>query len=465
MNEAAKHQSQSEGADFKGRFGWMMFDWAAQPYFTLILTFIFAPYFVNHFAEDGVQGQAAWSFTQTVSGLILAISAPILGSIADRTGPRKPWIMVFMIMYIVGASMLWFAAPGATGMFSFVVVGIILAGVGIEFAGVFNNAMLPTVAIPGKIGKLSGFGWALGYVGGLIGLVIVLGFLSASKETGQTLLGFSPIVNFDPNLYEADRFVGPMAAIWGLIFVIPLFLFTPDELSSQQKKAKILASAKDGLVDTWILLKGLMHKKNALKFFFARMIYYDGISALAAFGGIYASFVFNWDITTLGIFGIILSVAAAIGAYIGGWCDDWFGPKLTIIVSLIGLIVSAFIILSVNKETALWFIDLPEFLENAGMFGNRGEQFILVAGIGIGLFMGPAQAASRTMLVKIIPANETTKYFGLFALSGKATAFLAPLLIGILTLAFDDQRMSLVTIIGFLLVGIFIFLSVKEQQD
>ena len=252
MKDAATQPASKTGADFKGRFGWMMFDWAAQPYFTLILTFIFAPYFVNHFAENGVQGQAAWSFTQTVSGLILAITAPILGSIADRTGPRKPWIMVFMLMYVGGASMLWFAAPGATHMFSFVVIGIIVAGVGIEFAGVFNNAMLPRVATPGKIGKLSGFGWALGYVGGLISLVIVLGLLSASKDTGLTMLGLSPIFDFDPNLFEADRFVGPMSAIWGLVFVIPLFLFTPDDMPTQVKKASILASARAGLKDTWI---------------------------------------------------------------------------------------------------------------------------------------------------------------------------------------------------------------------
>ncbi|MGL1922448.1 MAG: MFS transporter [Hyphomicrobiales bacterium] len=465
MKDSFASKTPNAGADFKGRFGWMMFDWAAQPYFTLILTFIFAPYFTNHFMDNGVEGQAAWSFTQTAAGIILAISAPILGAIADRTGPRKPWIFVFSIIYVVGASMLWFAAPGAADMTTFVIIGIILAAIGIEFTGVFNNAMLPNVALPGKMGKLSGFGWALGYVGGLITLIVVLGLLSASKETGLTMLGLTPIIGFDPHQYEADRFVGPLAAIWYVIFVIPLFLFTPDEVSSEVKKAKILDAAVGGLKDTWELLKGLKHKPNILKFFFARMIYYDGLSALFAFGGIYASFVFDWTITTLGIFGIILSVAAALGAYVGGFCDDLFGPKKTIIISLIGLIISALGILSVTKTSALWFVELPQNTGETGLFATLGEQIILIFGIGIGLFAGPAQAASRTMLVKIIPEGETTKYFGLFALSGKATAFLAPLVIGILTLTFNDQRMSLVTIIGFLLVGIVIFAMVKEQRD
>lgn len=465
MKDSLTQKSVSQGADFKGRFGWMMFDWAAQPYFTLILTFIFAPYFTNHFMADGVQGQAAWSFTQTAAGLILAFMAPILGSIADRTGPRKPWIMVFSAVYIGGVSLLWFAVPGAENMTTLVVIGIICAAVGIEFAGVFNNAMLPSVALPGKMGKLSGFGWALGYVGGLITLVIVLGLLSASKETGLTMLGLEPIIDFDPHLYEADRFVGPLAAMWFVIFVIPMFLFTPDEVPTEIKKAKVIDSAIAGLKDTGALLKGLLRRPNILKFFIARMVYYDGLSALFAFGGIYASFVFDWTITTLGIFGIILSVAAALGAYVGGWCDDWFGPKKTIIVALVGLIISALGILSVNGTTALWLIELPQNTGETGLFATLGEKIILIFGIGIGLFAGPAQAASRTMLVKIIPEGETTKYFGLFALSGKATAFLAPLLIGILTLVFDDQRMSLVTIIGFLLVGIVVFMNVKEERE
>lgn len=465
MKDSLAQKMPSQGADFKGRFGWMMFDWAAQPYFTLILTFIFAPYFTNHFMSDGVQGQAAWSFTQTATGLILAFMAPILGSIADRTGPRKPWIMVFSVIYMMGAGLLWFAVPGAEDMVILVVTGIILAGIGVEFAGVFNNAMLPLVAQPGKMGKLSGFGWALGYVGGLISLMIVLGLLSASKQTGLTMLGLPSILNFDPNLYEADRFVGPMAAVWFAIFVTPMFLFTPDEVPTQIKKAKIIDSAVAGVKEAWALLMSLGGQANILKFFIARMVYYDGLSALFAFGGIYASFVFDWTITTLGIFGIILSVAAALGAYIGGWCDDWFGPKKTIIISLIGLIISALGILSVDGQTALWLIDLPQDSGEVGLFATLGEKIILIFGIGIGLFAGPAQAASRTMLVKIIPEGETTKYFGLFALSGKATAFLAPFLIGVLTLAFDDQRMSLVTIIGFLVVGIVVFASVKEARE
>lgn len=465
MQDSLASKTPKEGADFKGRLGWVMFDWAAQPYFTLILTFIFGPYFVNHFMENGVEGQAAWSFTQTAAGLILAFMAPILGSIADRTGPRKPWIMVFSVVYVVGASLLWFAIPGAENMVLIVTIGIIMAAIGIEFVGVFNNAMLPNVALPGKMGRLSGYGWALGYVGGLITLIVVLGLLSASKETGLTMLGMTPIVDFDPELYEADRFVGPMAAVWYIVFIIPLFLFTPDEVSADVKKAKIIDSAVGGLKDTWDLLKGLVHTPNILKFFFARMLYYDGLSALFAYGGIYASFVFGWTSTSLGIFGIILSVAAALGAYVGGFCDDWFGPKKTIIISLIGLIISALGILSVNTQTALLFIDLPQNTGETGLFASLGEKIILIFGIGIGLFAGPAQAASRTMLVKIIPEGETTKYFGLFALSGKATAFLAPALIGVLTLSFNDQRMSLVTIIGFLIVGIVIFALVKEKRE
>ncbi len=454
-----------KGADFKGRFGWMMFDWAAQPYFTLITTFIFAPYFIGGFIEDGVEGQAYWSLTLVISGLIVAIASPIFGSIADRMGPRKPWIIAFSLIFILGSCLLWLAVPGDGGAVFLVIVGLILAAIGIEFATVFNNAMLPNVAGDGKMGKLSGFGWAMGYIGGLISLIIVLGWLSSSVSTGKTMLGMESILGFDPMLKEADRFVGPMAALWYLVFVIPMFLFTPDEKPIKYAKASVMDNVINGLADLWVLFRSMRNQKNLYTFFFARMIYFDGITALFVFGGVYAKFVFDWEITTLGIFGIILSVAAALGAFLGGILDDIFGPKKVILWALFGLIVSSLGILSVNTETALIFIILPPIAENIGMFASLGEQIVLFFGCGIGLFAGPAQAASRTMLVKIIPKGEAAKYFGLFALSGKATTFLAPLIIGILTVALNDQRMSLVTVVGFLIVGIILFLKVSETPE
>lgn len=463
--QANQMKNEGKGANFLGRSGWMMFDWAAQPYFTLVLTFIFAPYFIGGFIEDGVEGQAYWSATLTISGIILAIMSPIFGSIADRMGPRKPWIFAFSIIYVVGVSMLWFAVPGNLSQIMLVTIGLVMAAVGIEFATVFNNAMLPNVAKPGKMGKLSGFGWALGYVGGVLSLIVVLGFLSESSSTGKTMLGLTSVLGFDPLLKEADRFVGPLSAIWFIVFALPMFLFTPDEKPTKYAKESVKNNVINGLKDLWQIFLTMRQKKNLFTFFFARMIYVDGIAALFAFGGIYAKFVFGWDITTLGIFGIILAVAAAIGAFLGGILDDVFGPKKVIIFSLLGLIVSALGILSITPTSALLFIDLAPIAPNSGLFGSLGEQIILIFGCGIGFFAGPAQAASRTMLVKIIPEGESAKYFGLFALSGKATTFAAPAIILALTLYFNDQRMSLITVVAFLTIGVLLFAKVSEQRD
>ncbi len=464
-NSTIKSDDDSKGADFKGRMGWMLFDWAAQPYFTLILTFIFAPYFTSAFIGDDVSGQSYWSLVLVISGVILAVMSPIFGSIADRMGPRKPWIFAFSVIFVIGSSLLWFAVPGDDSVITLIMVGLVLAAIGIEFAGVFNNALLPTVAGKGKIGKLSGNGWALGYVGGLVTLVIILGFLSTSTETGKTMLGFSSLLGFDPELKEADRFVGPLAAMWYVIFVVPMFLFTPDEKPSQYAQAPVMENVKNGVKDLWAVLKDIRKEKNIFAFFIARMIYFDGITALFAFGGIYATFAFGWDITTLGIFGIILSIAAALGAFLGGIFDDIFGPKKVIMFSLFGLVVSALGILSISETSALLFITLPPIAENSGLFGSLGEQIMLIFGIGIGIFAGPAQAASRTMLVNIIPEGQNAKYFGLFALSGKATTFAAPAIILALTLQFEDYRMSMVTILGFLIVGIILFTKVSSTRS
>ena len=215
-------------ASRSGQWSWAFFDWANQPYFTLITTFIFAPYFASGFVGDPVQGQALWGYTQSIAGLAIAVGSPLLGAIADQTGARKPWMIFFSILFVIGASLLWFALPGAPDGTGFVMAAIVCAALGMEFALVFYNAMLPTLVPSERMGALSGFGWGIGYVGGLTALFFVLVFLVADVESGKTLLGISPLFGLDPVLREADRFTGPLAALWYTLFSLPIFLLTPD---------------------------------------------------------------------------------------------------------------------------------------------------------------------------------------------------------------------------------------------
>src|SRR6476469_10488580 len=215
-------------ADTLALAGWVLFDWATQPFYTLVVTFLFAPYFVNGFVRDPALGSTLWAYATGGAELIAALLAPILGSIADAGFPRKPWIASFSVLLVAGLCGLWLAIPGETGLAPIVLLSFALAIIGVELATVFNNAMMPSLVSHRRLGTLSGIGWATGYVGGLVSLVLVAGFIVADPDTGKTVLGLNPIMPADAATRAAERLVGPFSALWYLIFVLPLFLFTPD---------------------------------------------------------------------------------------------------------------------------------------------------------------------------------------------------------------------------------------------
>src|SRR5712672_4375281 len=227
--------SEAVGADIAKKYprraaviSWIFFDWAAQPYFTLITTFIFAPYFAGFVAPNPAQGQALWGFATAAAGLMIALLSPLLGAIADASGRRKPWIAAFGALLVIGSSLMWFGKPGDTSVIPPLLFAYAIATIGVEFATVFNNAMMPSLVPPDKIGRLSGTGWATGYVGGILSLILVLGFLAANPETGRTLFGFTPLFGLDPVTHAGDRITGPLTGLWFIIFVLPMFVLTPD---------------------------------------------------------------------------------------------------------------------------------------------------------------------------------------------------------------------------------------------
>ncbi len=224
-------------------FGWILFDWACQPVATLITTFIYAPYFASAVARSPAEGQALWGFAAAAAGIVIALTSPFIGAIADATGSRKPWIAAFGVLLVLGSIGLWFGKPGDPSTVMIVLVCFAIATIGFEFATVFNNAMMPSLVPPNKIGWLSGLGWATGYLGGLVSLAFALLFLSTNPKTGLTLLGTPPAFGLDAAAREGDRFIGPLTAIWFIIFVLPLFLFTPDN----SKALKLGPAIKSGI--------------------------------------------------------------------------------------------------------------------------------------------------------------------------------------------------------------------------
>lgn len=438
----------------RGRLSWALYDWANSAFFTLILTFFFARYFSSTVVGDDVEGPALWGRAVGIAGFCVAVSAVFLGAMADAGGPRKPWIGFFTLLSATGCALLWFATPNADTATLIVVMGaIILANLGIEYAIVFYNAMLPRLVPPSEMGRLSGNAWAIGYGGGLVTLLIVVfGF--------NGMLG-TPIFDLDRAAFHHERIIGPFTAIWLLVFALPLFLFTPDVPPTGLSR---LEAAKTGVRNVVATVRKVRQYGNVGRFLIARMIYADGQAAVFAFGGIYAAQVFGWEAVQLGVFGIILSIFAAAGAWIGGILDDKIGSKRTINLALYGLMFGTFGMIGTSADTIFFVIDLGPLPEERGLFASTAEVVFILISIVVGMAGGPAQSASRTLMGRLSPPSMAGEFFGLYALSGKATAWLAPLLVSTLTLALDSFRWGLSVILVFFVVGFLLLIPVREER-
>src|SRR4030081_1001740 len=344
---------------------WIFFDWAAQPYFTLITTFVFAPYFATHVAKDPASGQALWGFATAAAGLMIALLSPVLGAIADASGRRKPWIAAFGALLVIGSCLMWFGKPGDVSVIPALLLAYGIATIGAEFATVFNNAMMPTLVPPDRIGRLSGTGWATGYVGGILSLILVLGFLAASPQTGRTLFGFMPLFGLDPVTHQGDRITGPLTGLWFIVFVLPMFLLTPD----YPARRPLRAALREGLTGLRQTLGELPKQKAMATFLLANMIYTDGLVSLFAFGGIYAAGTFGWHTIQIGTFGIILAIAGTFGAWLGGKLDDKLGPKRVITGSMLVLLFAISAILLVDKDS-IFFVKVAPPVPDAALFSG-----------------------------------------------------------------------------------------------
>ncbi|MCP4185737.1 MAG: MFS transporter [Hyphomicrobiales bacterium] len=451
----------------KGIWGWMFFDWAAQPFHTLLITFVFARYFAAEVAPDAATGQVWWGYMLIVSGVIIAVLSPVLGAIADATGPRKPWIVVFTLLTAIGTAYLWFAVPGGGGVTFWVLVAFGIGMIGIEFAAVFNNAIMPDLVSRETLGRLSGSAWALGYIGGMVALIFVLlTMVESSPGSSQTIIKITPIFGLDQHVRGGERAVGPLTAVWLVIFVLPFFLCTPDSA----KPEKIKGAVKHGLIELGATLRALPKNKSLFAYLGSSMFYRDALNGLYAFGGIYAGGVLKWETIQLGLFGILAGFTGAMGAWFGGHMDDKFGSKRVITVSVILLIIVCMMIVTTDRQTFLTF----SIVDTGGPFAAPDILFYICGAI-IGAAGGALQAASRTLMVDQAERGDMVKAFGLYALSGKATSFMAPALVsfftGVVGLSMlglspnSAQRLGISPLIGLFIIGLVLLLWVKQHKQ
>ena len=439
-----------------------MFDWASQPYNTLLLTFIFGPFFaeivIDRLIADGMaedaaraQAQAYWGYGLTTAGILIAVLAPILGAIADSTGRRMPWVWVFSVLYVIGAAGLWTANPDGFSIF-WVLVFFGIGLVGMELATIFTNAMLPSLGEHEELGAISGSGWAWGYVGGVLALIVMLLFL-AENGSGVTFIGIEPILGLDPAAREGTRSVGPLTAIWYAVFMIPFFLWVREPRHSVVRGANFL----QGMRDLGTTLKSLPSRVSLTAYLGSSMLYRDALNGIYTFGGIYALGVLGWSVVDIGVFGIMAAITGAIFAWIGGRADRALGPKPVILVCICTLALVACAIILISRESVLGIAVEPE--------SSLPDIAFYICGAVIGAAGGALQASSRTMMVRQANAERMTEAFGLYALAGKATTFLAPAAIAITTDITGSQRLGVTPLIALFLLGLILLIWVKPDGD
>ena len=444
-------------------WGWMAFDWASQPFYTVGVTFVFGPYFAvvaaEYFMSSGVEGGAAkaqaqslWSSGQTVSGLIIAFTAPFLGAFADNSGRKIPWIAFFSVMFVVAISMIWMLTPEGAALY-LVLILFFIAFIAAESALNFVNAILPSLGNKDEVGRISGSGAAFGYWGGVVSLAIML-LVFVEQDNGRTIfVGLEPPFGLNPNEKEGTRFVGPFIAIWFAVFMIPFFMWVRDDPTTGGKSTNLRAVAGD----LWGTMKSVAQRKSLLNFLVGSMFYRDALNALYAFGGVYAALVLDWGITAIGVFGVVAAIAAAITTWIAGLADARFGPKPVIRVAVWLLILVSITIVGTSREQIFW-ITLP-------IASTLPDAVFYVCGAIIGGAGGAVYTASRSMMVRHTHPDRPAEAFGLFALSGKATAFLAPAGITLFTWWTGNTQLGFLPVIILFLMGLFLLKWVKPQGD
>lgn len=406
---------------------WCFYDWACSSFSVIVTTFIFATYFTTHIAENTIVGTYQWANATSIAGVIIAISSPLFGAIADHGGYHKRWLAFFTWMCIISTALLWYAYPTNTSVY-FTLTCLVFGTVGLEVAAVFYNAFLPSLARSSYIGRISGWGWGAGYFGGIVALTTVL----------VVFIHFN-IFDLDTKTAAQVRIAGPFVAIWYAVFSLPLFIFV-NNINTTQKP--ITEAVRVGCIELFGTVKRLLHERNILLYLIAHMIYTDGLNTLFAFGGIYAAGTFGLSFQEVLLFGISMNITAGIGSIILGWMDDYLGPKPTILFSLFCLDAFGLPLLFVQQKMWFWILALM-----------------------LCLFVGPVQAASRSLMVRIMLSKQmSAEMFGLYALSGRITAFIGPWLFGLATYYFASQRVGMASVLTFLAIGGFLLIPVKVKE-
>ena len=434
---------------------WVAFEVGRNPSFVLIATFIYAPYFQQYLVGNPVRGQALWADIQVWSGLAVAACAPFLAAIAEAGGPRKPWLGFFTLLMAGCCAALWYGMPGEMGLSLLAVCVLVgLYSFAYDCTMVFHSAMLSSLVEPSRVGRLSGLGYGLGNVASFTVLVFFLALIALPEV---------PAFGLDRATHEDARIVGPIAAVWMLLFAIPFFFFTPDRPRTGRSLPQSLHYGLASLART---LRSLKHYSNVAKFLLARTIYNDGLTTMLFFGGVYASGTFGWQIQETGLYGIIVIPFAAIGGYFGGRLADRIGAKRALQLSLTGTIAAGALSLGFTPDRLFFVIPYPPLQAVLPLpyFETAPELFYLATVSFAAVCVVASYANSRTMMARLAPESRMTEFFGLYTMSGEATAWLGPAAVAIATRATQSLQWGMAAILLLLITGLIAMAYVKEER-
>jgi MFS transporter, UMF1 family len=406
-------------------WAWASYDWANSAFPTVISTFVISAYFTQGIAPDPVSGQVMWGWMQALVGLAIAVLSPLLGAVADAGGRRRALLAMTTLLMALFTAGIWFAKPDP-GFALWALVCVALATLCFEVGTTFYNAMLPDVATRARLGRVSGMGWGLGYAGGLACLVLCLVLLVQPDP---------PLLPLDRGAAEHVRATALLVALWLLAFAWPVLVWVPDPPRTRMGWGQ---AARSGLAKLVELIRRLPGRPPVLRFLIARLFYTDGMNVLFVFGAVFAAGVFGMGFEEILLFGIALNITGGIGAVAGGWVEERIGVKPTILLGLLALMTLGGAVLLVDSKAAFW-----------------------VLGVSLGLFFGPVQAGSRSLMAQLAPPAEMAAHFGLFALSGRATSFLGPAVLALVTDATGSQRWGMAVVVVLLGAGALLLLTVR----
>ena len=446
-----------------GYHSWAIYEWARNPYVLLITIYIFAPYFSSTVIADPVRGQALLGLAHTIAGVCVATAAPFLGAIADKNPRRKPWIVTFVAIMVPALFGFWWATPDASETIILTtLMTIVIVSVAFELSAVFHNAMLPSVPPRDKVGLVSGLAIAYGNAAGVLMMGFVFWAFALPGTVDWSWVPREPLFGLEQVTAEDDRIVGPMTALWLAVFTLPLLLFTPDGVATGLSTG---AAVRQGLYDVLRTVRQLRHYANVARYLLARMLFNDGLVGILVFGGVYVAGIFDWGTVELLVFGLITSVFAAVGGAVGGKIDDWLGSKLTLFVAIGGTTVFLITALTLQPNSVLGIhIDNSEPIWAFPYFQTLPELLYLINNQFFGIFITIGFASARSMMARLVPPTLSTQFFGLYALSGTATAFLAPALVTFFTATFASQRVGFASLLLLLIAGFVLLAFVKEEQ-